>query len=106
MPEVALLIAHTGLRQALEPYLRAWGFGVVPFGGEPPPVVVTTATDSPVPVCAELARRGTSVVVLATVPRENERALYLRSGAAAYVPMSGAGDQLLQAIRSVTDSRG
>ena len=103
MPEVALLIAHAGLRQALEPFLRASGFGVVSFAGSPPPVVVTTALDSPATACAELARQGATVVVLATVPRESERALYLGSGAAAYVAMSGVGDQLLRAIRAAID---
>lgn len=102
MSDVALLISHDGLRQALVPYLQAWGFGVAPFAGEPPPVVVTTVRDAPPQTCADLARQGRSVVVLATVPRESERDLYLRSGAAAYVPMSGVGDQLLEAIRSVT----
>jgi DNA-binding response OmpR family regulator len=51
-------------------------------------VVITAASSCALSQCTSLARRGTSVVVLAELPTTADRSRYLAAGAAAYLPMA------------------
>jgi len=62
-------------------------------------IVVSTTSDCPSDRCKELAAKGTQVVVLAAIPRSEERARYQLAGARAYIPMTADGPLLLKEIR-------
>lgn len=70
--------------------------------GEPNPgeIVVAPVSDCTLETCGRLSDLGWRVVVLAPVPREPERVMYLASGATDYVPMTVQSDELLGAIVS------
>lgn len=63
-------------------------------------IVVSTTTDCPSDRCKELVATGTRVVVLAAIPRSEERARYQLAGARAYIPMTADGLSLLKEIRA------
>ncbi|HEY4668568.1 MAG TPA: hypothetical protein VIH05_02200 [Tepidiformaceae bacterium] len=63
-------------------------------------IVVTTVSACPVEQCAELARRGVVVIVLAAIPRQTEADQYRAGGAAAYIAMTVDSEELLREVRS------
>ncbi len=64
----------------------------------PGDVVVTTPADCPPERAHELVRAGAAVIILAAIPRQEERSRYERAGVAAYIPMLIDGVDLLRAI--------
>jgi hypothetical protein len=65
-------------------------------------VAVTSTTDCTLARCAALAHDGVKLIVLATLPSERQRELYLGAGAVAYLPMALEHGPLAEAIRSAT----
>lgn len=103
---VHVLTSDALLRRALRARLASARF-VFPDSrdGAPPPsrhdVVLATTSDLPSERCAELASAGVRVVMLAAVPRERERSRYTAAGAAAYLPMTADGSQLVAELRAL-----
>jgi DNA-binding response OmpR family regulator len=69
-------------------------------------VIVTTAADFGHERCAQLAKDGARVIVLAPVTRERERMDFLNSGAFAYVAMTVDAGLLVAAIRAAEAALG
>lgn len=101
---VHVMTEDVTLRKALTKRLeRVAGINVM--GGEPlesgeASVIVTTAADFGNERCAQLARLGARVIVLAPVTRERERVDFLKAGAFAYVAMTVDAGLLVAAIRA------
>ncbi len=68
------------------------------------PVVVAPVSDCPPETCGMLAGQGWHVVLLAPVPRKEERERYMASGAIGYVPMTVQSDELRGAVSSAADA--
>jgi DNA-binding NarL/FixJ family response regulator len=49
--------------------------------------------------CQYFATKGRRLVILAALPSERSRTLYLAAGAAAYIPMDGGAGELEAALR-------
>jgi hypothetical protein len=105
---VHILTADPVLRNALVARLREPGTGVAELRIEvgnhmgPLDVVVAPTTDCPPERCAELDARGANVVILAPIPRDDERERYLAAGARGYIPMNVDAAQLLRTIRDLS----
>lgn len=63
-------------------------------------VIFTTMTDCSPQECQYFAAKGRRVVVLAALPSDRAREVYLAAGAAAYIPMDGGSDELAAALRA------
>lgn len=62
-------------------------------------VVISTTSECPADRCQQLTDEGVSVVVLAAIPKPDERARYRSAGARAYIPMTADGLSLMAQIR-------
>jgi hypothetical protein len=110
---IHVVSADGALRRALvarlerAPELHEHTEGAAGFEGiGPGDVVVTTPADCPPERAHELVRAGAAVIILAPIPRPEERARYERAGAAAYIPMLIDGVDLVRAIaRSLERAR-
>lgn len=101
-PALRRAVLHQ-LREA--PDLGPW-FDGSPDGKAPPgALLISTTSDCPAERCAELAALGVAVVILAAIPRNDDRELYQRAGAAAYLPMSIRPGELLSQLRVVAASK-
>lgn len=94
------------LRRALVAHLRQEPhFALAVDGGQdevvrPSEVVISTTTECPTARCQELTDEGVSVIVLAAIPKPEERARYRSAGARAYIPMTADGLSLVAQIRA------
>jgi DNA-binding NarL/FixJ family response regulator len=90
------------LRSSLETWARARpATHLVPLDeAGPGDVVFTTMTDCSPHECRYYAIKGRKLVILAALPSDRSRDLYLAAGAAAYVPMD-VGTAVLEAAIQV-----
>lgn len=106
---VHVVSSHPALRRQLALDLEA-ALGVpveafsLRFASRSASVVVTPATDCSPAECARIVAAGARVLILATVPFEEERERYLKEGAAAYIPMTAGSPELARAVARVLAS--
>jgi hypothetical protein len=84
-PEVGNLLARRlGLALGRDLHVAAG----LPPPGAPNTIVVADSRAVSTEQCDRLARAGHPVVVIAAIPRDDDRTGYLRAGARAYLPMA------------------
>jgi DNA-binding NarL/FixJ family response regulator len=105
---IAVITAFDELRSSLEAWAaRRPDTRLVPLDeAGPGDVVFTTMTDCSPQECQWFAAKGRKLVVLAALPSDHARDVYLAAGAAAYVPMNGGTEQLEAALQSALEHRG
>ncbi len=55
-------------------------------------------------ICEQIVRAGAKVIVLAPIPRDNERLAYIGAGAHAYLPMELRSNTLLTTVHEASDA--
>lgn len=63
-------------------------------------VIFTTMTDCSPQECQYFATKGRKLVILAALPSDRARDVYMAAGAAAYIPMDGGTLELEAALRA------
>lgn len=92
------------IRSGLESRLVKAGFSLEDGDPQGPVarLVIAPVNDCPVDLCASLSARNWKVIILAAIPRDDERLEYIRAGAYAYLQMdlnTTALDEVLAAFR-------
>ena len=106
--KVYLHVADTTLASSLARWLRG-RIGANPLLPHPtvvaglngPALLLATERDCDERLCARLVASAVTVVVLASVPSEQQKKAYEAAGASAYVPMSADTSNLEATIRAL-----
>lgn len=101
---IRVLIKHRGLLSAVCATFGGSSVLETPNDAECGDLVITTTQDTPPEGCLALSARGIHVVVLASHPKDSERARYELSGVARYIDMTADAEALVNAVTMETTS--
>jgi DNA-binding NarL/FixJ family response regulator len=104
-PTLCILTSDPALQRAVAAhFVTRGGFrvtGELPPANEPgdPVLALLPVSECSLDRCRQLAAEGLSVLVLAAIPRRDEKAAYLAAGAVAYLPMTVSPAGLVDDVR-------